>query len=730
MHKVVVNLLGCLIVSASLAAQSAGTLRGSVTLKETGEGLHSATVLIVQLGRSEHTGEDGKYEFRQVPPGTYRVIARLHNTLTDEAQTVTITAGQVAQADFALRLAPLKQEITVTATGREETVLESFQSVKSLDSDDLATRTAASLGEVLQNQPGVASRSFGPGASRPVVRGFDGDRVLVMQDGINSGTLSSQSGDHGEIVDASSLERIEVVRGPATLLYGSNAVGGVVNAITSEHELHEHARPGLTGQFTGTGGSANAYGGGSGSFLYGGRHWLLSGGGGGLRTGDYQSPLGTVLNSDTRTRHAAIGVGWYSERAFFNFGYKYSDSRYGIPFDASDPGAERVALRLHRHNVRFTSGVKSLGKFVDNIRLTLNYSDYQHQELELEDGGIETAVTAFFNKALNYRTVFEQQRRGPLTGTFGFSGAYREYEAAGEEALTPPVNQNGVALFTLQTLDYDWVRFQFGGRYDHTSYDPQGLRSRTFDGLSGAAGVQFRLWPGGVFVANYTHTYRAPALEELYNNGPHPGNATFEIGNAALRRESGDGVDLSLRHQTARVRGAANFYYYGLRDFVYLAPTGEEEDGLPVANYAQNDARFVGMEATLDLGLHPYVWLNLGADAVNAKLTASDTPLPRIPPVRGTVGLDFRYKGLSVKPEVVLADRASRIFPLETPTAGYGVFGIRASYTVAQRHLSHTFALNAFNLGGRLYRNHLSFIKEIAPEIGRGVRFTYLVRFF
>ncbi len=220
------------------------------------------------------------------------------------------------------------------------------------------------------------------------------------------------------------------------------------------------------------------------------------------------------------------------------------------------------------------------------------------------------------------------------------------------------------------------------------------------------------------------------SLEELYNHGPHPGNVTFEIGNENLRREAGDGLDLSLRHQTARVRGVVGLYYYRLSDFVFLAPTGEIEDGLPAAEYDQADARYMGAEATLDVALHPNFWLNLATDVVDAQLTSTSTFLPRIPPVRGLVGVEARYKGLSVKPGLTLVNRAHQIFPRETPTAGYATLNLRASYTITRQHLSHTLAVNAFNLNDRLYRNHLSFIKELAPEIGRGVRFTYMLRFF
>jgi iron complex outermembrane receptor protein len=182
---------------------------------------------------------------------------------------VTVTAGATATADFVLAISPLRQEITVTASGRPETTVETFSSVASLDTLELSTKAAASLGDVLDGQPGVAKRSFGPGTGRPVLRGFDGDRVLIMQDGVRTGSLSSQSGDHGEPLDPQALERVEVVRGQATLLYGSNAIGGVVNMIAGHHEAQSAGHEGLHGYLSGIGGTNNGLHGGSAGLDYG-----------------------------------------------------------------------------------------------------------------------------------------------------------------------------------------------------------------------------------------------------------------------------------------------------------------------------------------------------------------------------------------------------------------------------------------------------------------------------
>ncbi|MDQ3806026.1 MAG: TonB-dependent receptor [Acidobacteriota bacterium] len=751
-HTKRVLLILLLLTAAGRAfAQTNGTVSGSITLADGGTPLHNVIVTVVQLKRSVETDETGAFRIEDVPPGTYTILAHMEG-FPDVMRQVTVAAGGATKLDLQLRLSGLREEVTVTATGEEQALFESFQAVSTLDATRIAEESHPSLGEVLDKEPGVAKRSFGPGTSRPVIRGFDGDRVLVLQDGVRTGSLGSQSGDHGEPVDVLSLERLEVVKGPATLLYGSNAIGGVVNAITG----HDFAHEGWRGYFTGLGGTTNQQGGASGGLEYGRGRWMFWGNGSAQRTGDYDTPAGRVPNSETKNFFGLGGFGWYGDKGFASATYSHDNRRYGVPFAArfegGEEGLEEVAgaslfrgglftpllqeeeqidLKMRRHDLQFNGGFRNLQSFLDSFRLTLDYSDYQHLELEGEEVG-----TTFNNKQFVYRGVFGQRKTGRLTGSFGFSGFHRDYETIGAEALAPPVKQNSFAVFALESLDFERVAFQFGGRVEHNAYDPEGLQDRSFTGFSGAAGVRLPLWQGGAFVFNYTHSHRAPALEELYNFGPHVGNLTFEVGNPDLRNETSDGFDFSLRHQSARFRAEANFYYYKLRDFVFLAPVDEDEDGeadiedgLTVARYLQGDSRYVGTEVDLELSLHETLWLNLGLDAVDAQL-ADGTPLPRIPPLRGRVGLDWRYRNLSLRPEAVFVKDQDEIFPTETRTAGYAVFNVIGSYAIPHPHYAHIFSVNAFNLGDRLYRNHLSFIKELAPEIGRGIRFTYTVRFF
>jgi iron complex outermembrane recepter protein len=232
-------------------------------------------------------------------------------------------------------------------------------------------------------------------------------------------------------------------------------------------------------------------------------------------------------------------------------------------------------------------------------------------------------------------------------------------------------------------------------------------------------------------VANYQHSFRAPALEELYNNGPHPGILVFDIGNPNLKAEQGDGIDFSLRHTGRRARIESSTYYYNLRNFVFTAFTGKTDakSNLPIVNYDQGTSRFVGAEVSVEVRVARDLWLNSKTDYVRADLTTQSKPLPRIPPLRGTVGFDWRHKAFRVRPELLMANRQARVFDHETPTAGYAVFNLNASYIFVTGRAAHILSVDGYNLDDTLYRNHLSFIKTIAPEIGRNVRLNYTVRF-
>ena len=350
------------------------------------------------------------------------------------------------------------------------------------------------------------------------------------------------------------------------------------------------------------------------------------------------------------------------------------------------------------------------------------------QEREVEE--IEEVDVDFQNKVFVYRGVFEQKQLGNLSGSFGFWGANRKFDVAGSAILTPSTDQDSLAFFGLEELTFERVIIQFGARIEHTRYQPRTAKDRQFTGFSGAFGVKYRFSNSLDLTGNYTNSHRAPALEELYNYGTHPGMMVFELGNSNLKPETNHGLDFSLSQSNEKMRGQINVFYYPIHNFIFLAPTGNARKSLTEAAYTQADVRFLGTELDIKRELKDHIWLNMGLDWVDAKLTSSGVSLPRIPPLRARLGLNLLYRGLSFYPEIVLTGDQDSIFHHETRTSGYTLTNLKASYTLQRQHFSHHFSVKAQNVGDRLYRNHVSIIKDLVPEKGRGISFSYLMKFF
>ncbi len=779
----VLAVLAALLLSAPVAAQTrpaTGTVAGRVVLAADGSAVHGATVIVVGARRETTTDTSGAFSIENVPAGTYEVIAQRQH-LSAGRQSVTVTDGGRASLEFALTLETLHENIAVTASASgTSTTFDAFSAITSLDSLELAQRRGASIAESLAGEPGVAVRSFGPGNARPIIRGFDGDRVLIMQDGVRTGDLSSQSGDHGTTIDPAAVERLEVVKGPATLLYGSNAIGGVVNVISPQDLFRASPFEGVNGGVSVDTASNTGQAGGAGNVQVGKGPWMAWAGGGARRTGDYASPLGTVRNSATEMQNGRFGVGWTGRRAFASVGGQLERSRFGVPFanvfhshdhgdeaddhdhdhDEADHAAEAfdVDLLAHRREVRVDAGLRQLDTaFIDNVKATFAGVGYRHDELEITDG-VEELATRFENDTQSLRVELEQKRTGRLTGRIGVDWFGRDYRSAGEEALSPRTKQQSFSGFAYEELGFGRFRVQFGGRveanrfrpgerpesddhdhdhgaeeaddHDHDEHEPPPVRDRNFTAASGSVGLHTDIGTTGAFVVNVTSASRVPAIEELYNFGPHVGNLAYEIGNPDLTVERTTGLDVSLRRRAARVSGEINAFVYGIRDFVYLDFTGEIVDNLREIEYQQGDARFIGAEASTQIELGGHAHLEASISSVRATLTATDEALPRIPPVSGRVRLEIPWKGLAITPEVVLAASQTRLFRDETATDGYALLNLGASYFVVRGHATHQITLTGRNLTNTEYRNHTSFLKDFAPEMGRSVKLTYSVRFF
>jgi iron complex outermembrane receptor protein len=722
--------IALVLVAGHAHAQQGTTLSGTLVDSVTLQPIPDAVVVIDELGRQSRSDAQARFTFEAVPPGEYHLSVRADGYSSRRTEVVVGTAPVTLELTIDPEL-HYEEVVSVGPTARS--AFESYQATSVLAGQDLTKALSSSLGDTLATQPGVASRSLGPAPSRPVIRGLDGDRVAILEDSQRMGDLSSQSADHGVTVNPAAAHKIEVVRGPATLLYGANAIGGLVNIIKDQIPTGPHV--GYEGGFVSDVGTGAREGGVAGDVMWGNGRWALHAGGTARGSGNVRTPDGDVDNSQSRSGSADVGLSWTREKYYIGGSYGYDDQKYGVPVVE---GGE-IELTPRRHELTFRSGGKDLDGFLSSYRATVGVRRYQHQELEGPEVG-----TTFRNHTLDLDLLGGHRRFGRLTGAFGVSFGDRDFEAIGEEALSPPVNQRNLAAYAYEELTWPHLTFQFGGRVDRARYEPEGgLPARSFTNVSGSAGLLFRPAAANdaiTIAASLARAARNPALEELYYFGEHAGNFAFEIGNPELESEVGFGIDVSMRWQTRRVSGEVTWFRNAISDFIFGNPLTDEQieaeygdevdaDEFQVIRFEAADAVLTGVEAHTDVHLTESVIAEVGLDYVRATNTSLDQPLPRIPPLRFRGGLRYQKNAFQAGGEIVAAAEQDRTFGAETPTGGYATAKLFGAYSWQTGAAVSTVTARVDNLTNERYLNHLSYIKDVVPEMGRSVKLIYALRF-
>jgi iron complex outermembrane receptor protein len=718
-----------LLFPMTAAAQQLATLSGTVTDALTNAPVANAIVTVQAPTFTRQTTTDayGKYTLAGVPAGTYDLVVRLNRYLPSRMH-VTIGGGdQTADVPLAPEL-HFSEVTSVTPEGRSQ--FESFQATDVLGGQELTKELQSTLGATIENQPGIALRSFGPGPARPVIRGLDGDRVLIVEDGLRMGDLSSQSGDHGVNVNPASASTIEVVRGPATLLYGANAIGGLVNVVTNDIPRMPVSKP--TGSITLDAASGAPGGGGAGDVTLGNGKFAVHLAGSGRRSNDFKSPDGTIPNSFNRAGTAEVGAGYTSDRGYFGASYGYDRTHYGIPF--VEEGITNLNPRRQNFTVR--GETRNMGGFFEGVRGSFGVRRYKHDE---KDG--EEIATSFINNTTELELLGHHKRFGRVSGSIGGSILTRNFSASGEEALSPEVDQRGGAVYVYEELAASQhTQVQFGGRYERASFEPKADEpARDFNNVSGSVGLLLLPTDQVTVAFSLASAARNPALEELYFHGPHPGNNAIENGNADLESERGLGFDASVRWRGAAASGEVTFFVNKINNFVFRQFTGEVDDdeGLAVTEFAQADGRLAGVESHVDVKVGPLVWVEGGLDYVRGELTSLDTPMPRIPPLRGRAGVRLQKNAFQAGVDGIFTAKQDRVYALgfggttigETPTAGYNVMKVFASYSFQSGAAVSTITARLDNATNTLYRNHLNYLKDLASEMGRNFAVVYSVKF-
>lgn len=677
-------------------------------------------------------------------PPTLRLMlaAAISGSAAGFAATPSVTAADL-------------QEVVITATPLRKAALLTAQPVFALSGESLLRARSASLGETLATQPGLSASSFGPLASRPIIRGQGGLRVQTYQDGGDTLDAAALSDDHAVTLDPLLAERIEVVRGPAALMFGNAAAAGAINVITSRIPIERLEQPLQAGLEirAGTAAEERAIVGQLAARL--GEHLQLHVDAHQQQSEDVHIPgfawssaarteaiaggepvdlsRGRLVNSSGTAEGGGAGLAWVGERHRFGVSSSRYDSEYGLPGvgeEAGEPPDIRLRMTQRRDDV--SGEWQPSSGSVRVLRLRASRNDYEHVELE-PTGDVGTRYAQL---GTELRLSGEH---GDVIGTangsrgaFGMQVRKLDFDAEGEEAFLPPSVTRNAGLFLFQERDFGAVTLEAGARYEH-----QTVLDYTGDTLSGSLGAVWSMREDVSLSLQLASTERHPTATELYANGPHLAVQRYEIGDATLGTETGRSIDLGVRWNTGDASAAISVFLTDYRDYLYAKPSDVPDDldteGLPLVRYVAGDARFTGVE--LEWSRPRWRQTTVGAlglrvfgDLVRAE-DAAGKALPFIPPHRLGAELSLDSQTVRIGLEAIWHDDQTRVADNERSTAGYTMLNLDLSLRPRIAGRPVLLFVRGSNLLDEEARRHTSALKDYAPLAGRavsaGLRWTF-----
>lgn len=662
------------------------------------------------------------------------------------------------------------KEHTIVVTGVRRQEGDVLGGVSVIDREELTREARTSIGETLQSQPGVTASSFGPTASRPILRGLQGERVRILVDGIGSLDLSSSDPDHAVAINPLTAQRIEVLRGPSALLFGSSAIGGVVNVIDTRIPRSVPTEPVHVDALVQYGSAANERSANlsvdaplGGNFVahvdgayskfddleVGG--FLLSKP---LREEALVSPdpdiralaslKGRLPNTDGRITNVAGGIGYVDGDLNIGVSVSRHSFNYGVPIRFSlDPDVEAEAPTIDGRQTRVDARVNvPIGGFFKAFEFRGGIAKYHHDEIE-DTGEIGST---FSTRGGEMRADLVQTDRGGWGGTSGVQYLDQRIRLSGEEKYLPDSENRQLGLFTLQSLVRGKVRFEAGARIefarvsagaDELIAENGGIVgtmpfTRSFTPMSGSLGATYEFVPGWRAGLSLSHSERAPSIDELFSQGPHGGSQSFLFGDPDLKKETSNSAELSVHHVVGPMHFQGSVYYSRFNNFIYLAPTGDMRDDLPVYEYRQGKAEYLGFELGGDAKFGKALGIDWGgevvADAVRGTIR-SFGPAPQIPPFRVLGALTGSRGQVDGRLEVERVSTQDRTAPNETSTPGYTLVNASFDWHPFAENPELTLSLQSNNLFDVEARRHSSFLKDYAPLSGRDIRLSARLTF-
>lgn len=726
----------CALLSSELSGQNRtdANVFGHVINAENGEHIPFINLVIEGTRIGTLTDVSGHYILTNLPEGKHKLVAvgLGYKPTTVEFE---IKSRQTLEIDIRVNYEGINLEELVVTSSPTQSGFR-YQPDQVYTGEDLQKRSEASFGEMLNGEPGVAMRSMGSMPSRPVIRGLDGDRILILENGERMGDISETSADHSIALDPLAVNRMEVVRGPASLLYGTSALGGVINLMTTD--IPDRWDLGSSGVFSLQGASMNKMGAGFGRYTYGGDNFSATGRFAYRQAGNMTTPDGVLPGTSMDNYDGAFGLGFRNAASQGGISLSLSGQNYEIPDNIDNPD-EGVEIRMQRQSLQGRYALERKG-FFDRGQLRFNFARMVQREVEyeIEDGLMNETIGLKYRKHTYNSTLTMQHRAWSFfdRGAFGMNIHGHELNVLGEEAFTPGERRINLGIFTFQEIPLSRImRLQFGLRMDlqHMSALNNEVftdvsSSRSAINYSGSFGFNHRPIEGLEIGGQFARSHRNPSVTELFAFGTHLGAGVFETGDINLKDEIGQGADIFFRWDKGifkfELAGFVNYF----RNFIIFEPTGnfDIDTGFPVYQYEGDEARLLGGE--ISAALEPFKGLNLGfgIDYVDGRrLSNGRQYIPFIPPLRFSSDLEYDFGKGWIGGKIHHAAKQSRVAPEEEMTEGYTLIGLVSGYRLnaAGRHV---IIMRVDNLLDTRYRDHLSRIEDRNfPMPGRNISLAY-----
>ena len=623
-----------------------------------------------------------------------------------------------------------------------------------LNGRELSLKRENTLAETLNSIPGVSNSSFGPSVGRPMIRGMDSDRIKILQNGVNNLDASNLSFDHGVSIDPLIIEQIDVIRGPATLLYGGGAVGGVVNAI--DHRIPKEKLQGITGRGEVRYGGANLEQSnaavvdvGTGNFVMhfdaynrdaknlripgnavsdrksATKFWDPTANTGAGGHEDYSNNHGTnrLINSYSESKGGAIGASMIFDRGYAGMSYAKHQTKYGSPLESA------VSIDMDNDRFDFASEIRDLGTFFDRAKFRAAYTDYMHKEIE--DGSINTT---FKNQGVDGTFELGHQAILNMKGVVGLQFENGKFQALGAEAFVPSSNTNSQSAYLYEELPINQHKVTFGLRHGQHDVNSKGgenfiAANKSFKTNNGAIGGLYTLNSEWSLTGNFSHNERAPSYFELYADGVHTATGAYEQGQANLRIEKSNGLDGQIRWKSGQDSLTLGAYYTKFSNYIGLRSTNVVNGDFNISQFSGIKAEFKGVELEGKSMLTDHLQLNVRGDYVDAKDKTNGGYVARISPLKLGIGLKYEFDHFGARMDVLHAFKQDNVATnfnyltgKELVTDAYTNVSIMATYKLPTQYNLEAFT-RANNLLNEEIREHASFLKDIAPMGGRSIMF-------